>query len=784
MTLKDLTIGSSAHITAIGGNGAQRQHFLDMGLIPGTRVRMIKHAPMGDPIEVQLHGYVLTLRKTDAQSIDIEPTMPNSTTTFDYNNDYPYHSSLHDHNAHPGLGEEGIFHTQDNGKPLPKDTLLTFGLVGQQNCGKTTLFNLLTGSNQHVGNFPGVTIERKDGIIKGYPNTRLTDLPGIYSLSPYTDEERVSRRFLLDDRPHCIINVVDASNIERHLYLTLQLMELDTPMVLAINMMDEITGNGGSIRVNEIERLLGIPVVPISAARSEGIGELMEHAIHIARHQEKPAHCDLCNKDDNGGGVHRCLHSIRHLIEDHAEAAKMPIRFAAEKLVEGDEEIAQALNLSSNERETIEHIAGQMEEERGLDRTAAIADMRFSFIDRVCRSSVVKPTESKEMRRSSRIDRLLTGRYTAIPIFVVAMATIIWSSVDLIGTPLQNWLNNGITWLSSTCEQAMIQWSISDGLRSLIIDGIFGGVGSVVSFVPIIIVLFFFLSLLEDSGYMARIAFVTDRMLRHLGLTGHSIVPMLIGFGCSVPGIMATRTLPSSHDRRMTILLTPFMSCSAKIPIYAFLSAAFFPHHGGLVLASLYLLGVAIGIVVALTAKLWRRDNHAAPFVMELPNYRLPQLRNVSHLLWDKTKDFLQRAFSIILLASVVIWLLQSFNFHLQMVTNPSDSILAWISGILAPLFQPIGLGNWQLVTALISGFLAKENVVATMEVLGCVPLLSPASAISMLVFCLLYTPCVAAIAAIRRELGRNWASFVVLFQCLIAWLMAGVAYLVVSILL
>lgn len=783
MTLKDLAIGASARITAVGGNGAQRQHFLDMGLIPGTTVQMVKHAPMGDPVEVMLHSYVLTLRKADAQSIEIEllPDGAEIDTSSDTNTNYAYHESLPDHNAHPGLGESGIYHVKGDEDPLPKETTLTFGLVGQQNCGKTTLFNLLTGANQHVGNFPGVTIDRKDGVIKGYSKSRITDLPGIYSLSPYTAEEQVSRQFLLDDRPHCIINIVDAGNIERHLYLTMQLMQLNIPMVLALNMMDELRNNGGSIRINEMERLLGIPVVPISAARNEGIVELLEHAMHVARYQERPVIQDICDKSEHGGGVHRCLHSIRHLVEDHAEAAKMPLRFVSEKLAEGDEDIAQTLRLSDNERETIEHIVKQMEEERGLDRAAAIADMRFGYIQRVCQRSVVKPRESKELRRSRRIDRVLTGRWSALPIFVLAMAAIIWCSVDIIGAPLQELLDSGVQALSGLCDRAMVRWEVNEVVRSLVIDGLFGGVGSVISFVPIIIVLFFFLSLLEDSGYMARVAFVTDKLLRHLGLTGHSIVPMLIGFGCSVPGVMATRTLPSSHDRRMTILLTPFMSCSAKIPIYAFLSAAFFPHHGGLVLALLYLLGVLIGITVALLSKLWHRNDHAAPFVMEMPNYRLPQLRNVAHLLWDKTKDFLQRAFTIILLATIVIWFLQSFDFRLQMVDNAGDSILAWIAGSLAPLFRPIGLGHWELVTALVSGFLAKESVVATMEVLGCVALLTPASAVSLLVFCLLYTPCVAAIAAIRRELGGRWAFFVVLIQCMLAWLVAGAVWILAS---
>lgn len=777
MTLKDLEIGAMGIIGHVSGDGSRRQHFLDMGLIPGCVVRMLKHAPMGDPVEVAVHSYFLTLRKADAADITVVPLdkddVPEPVPTVSA----AYLETLHDHNAHPGLGEAGIFHSHNDEHPLPKDTLLSFGLLGQQNCGKTTLFNALTGSNQRVGNFPGVTIDRKDGVIKGHHNTRITDLPGIYSLSPYTPEERVSRLFLLDERPRCIINVVDAGNIERHLYLTVQLMEMGIPMVLGLNMMDELRNNGGSIRVNEMERLLGIPVVPISAARNEGLSELVEHAIHVAHYQEAPMTPDLCGPDDHGGSVHRCLHAVMDIISDAAVKADLPLRFAADKLVEGDTMVSEALDLSDEQRGAVNSMVAQMEKERGLDRAAAIADMRYNFIEHLCNHTVVKPRVSREARRSRSIDRFLTGRWTALPIFIFVMVAVIWLSIDVIGAPLQDLLQSGIDALAQLAARAMSQWSVSPVIQSLVIDGIFGGVGSVVSFVPIIITLFFFLSLLEDSGYMARIAFVTDKLLRHIGLTGHSIVPMLIGFGCTVPSVMATRTLPSSHDRRLTILMAPFMSCSAKIPIYGFLAAAFFPRHGGIVLVSLYLIGIAVGIVVALVARLLHREERPAPFVMELPNYRMPRIRNVAHLLWDRTTDFLQRAFSIILIATIVIWFLQSFDFRIHPVTDSADSILAWIAGVLTPLFAPVGLGHWQIVTALVSGFLAKESVVATMEVLGCVALLTPASAMAMLVFCLLYTPCVAAVAAIRRELGTRWACFVVLFQCLLAWLLSGLSF-------
>ena len=654
-------------------------------------------------------------------------------------------------------------------------------MAGQQNCGKTTLFNQLTGANQHVGNFPGVTVDRKDGVIKGHPETLVTDLPGIYSLSPYTSEELVSRQFIMEEKPKAIINIVDANNIERNLYLTMQLMELGVPMVLALNMMDEVRNNGGSILMNEMEKILGLPVVPISASKNEGVAELVEHAIHVAKYQEAPIRQDFCDKDDHGGAVHRCLHSIMHLIEDHAQRVDIPVRFAASKLIEGDEIVLEALQLSQNEKETLEHLIVQMEEERGLDRAAAMAEMRFAFIKRLCDKTVVKPKESKEYQRSRRIDKVLTGKWTAIPIFILVMVSVIWLSIDVLGAPLQDWLDQGISWLATQCGTALANWNVNPAVQSLVVDGIFGGVGSVLSFVPIIILLFFFLSLLEDSGYMARVAFVSDSFLRKLGLTGHSIVPMLIGFGCTVPAVMATRTLHSTHDRWRTILLTPFMSCSAKIPIYAFFTSMFFPRHGGVVLIGLYLLGIVIGIVTALVTKWFGKKRDVAPFVLELPNYRLPGIKNVAHLLWDKTKDFLQRAFTVIFIASLVIWFLQTFDFHFQMVENGEGSMLASVAGWIAPIFRPLGLGSWQVVTALISGFMAKESVVATLEVLDAMPLFTTVTSISMLVFCLLYTPCVAAIAAIRRELGGKWVFFVILFQCTVAWLCAWIAYLIAN---
>ena len=780
ITLDKLEIGQSAVIKSVGGEGQRRQHFLDMGVIPEAIIKLVKYAPLGDPMEVLIHGYSLTLRKNDAKLIGVQPCEDEKNIDkLDPNK--LYDTALHDHNAHPGLGEEGIYHDKTHETPLPKGTQLTFALAGQQNCGKTTLFNQLTGANQHVGNFPGVTVDRKDGVIKGHPETSVTDLPGIYSLSPYTSEEIVSREFILKEKPKGIINIVDANNIERNLYLTMQLMELGTPMVLALNMMDEVRNNGGSILVNEMEQILGLPVVPISAAKNEGVSELVDHAIHVAKYQEAPVRQDFCDKDDHGGAVHRCLHSIMHLIEDHALRADIPVRFAASKLVEGDNIVLEALQLSQNEKETLEHLIVQMEEERGLDRAAAMAEMRFAFIKKLCEKTVVKPKESKEYQRSRRLDKYLTGKWTAIPIFILVMVGIIYLSIDLLGAPLQDWLDQGISWLAVQCGNALASWDVSPAVQSLVVDGIFGGVGSVLSFVPIIILLFFFLSLLEDSGYMARVAFVSDSFLRKLGLTGHSIVPMLIGFGCTVPAVMASRTLHSTHDRWRTILLTPFMSCSAKIPIYAFFTSMFFPHHGGVVLICLYLLGIIVGIVTALFTKWMGNNGDVAPFVMELPNYRLPGMKNVAHLLWDKTKDFLQRAFTVIFIASLVIWFLQTFDFHFNMVENGEGSMLASVAGWIAPVFRPIGLGEWQIVTALVSGFMAKESVVATLEVLDAMPLFTTITSISMLVFCLLYTPCVAAVAAIRRELGTKWMLFIILFQCAVAWICAWFAYLIAN---
>ena len=776
MTLRELPVGGSAVILEVGGTGSLRQHFLDMGLIPGAQVKLVKYAPLGDPMELLVGGYTLTLRLADAAKIRIElaEELPQEGN---FIADDPSVRSV-DPAAHPGFGEAGRYHDKSHENPLPDGTLLTFALAGNHNCGKTTLFNQLTGANQHVGNFPGVTVDRKDDVIRGHADTRVTDLPGIYSLSPYTSEEIVSRDFILKEKPRGIINIVDAGNIERNLYLTMQLMELNVPMVLALNMMDEVRGNGGSIRINEMEEILGLPVVPISAAKNEGIDELISHAVHVARYQERPVRQDFCDKDDHGGAVHRCLHGIMHLIEDHAERAGIPVRFAASRLVEGDKAVEQALGLQQNEKEMVEHIIVQMEQERGLDRNAAMADMRFAFIRRLCAQTVVKPRESKEYLRSRRIDRILTGRWTAIPIFVVVMSLVIWLSIDVLGAPLQDLLDRGIQALAGAVDTGLQRWEVSDALRSLVVDGIFGGVGTVVSFVPIIIILFFFLSMLEDSGYMARVAFVTDKLLRRLGLSGRSIVPLLIGFGCSVPAVMATRTLPSSRDRKMTILLTPYMSCSAKIPIYAFFTSAFFPGHGGLVLVILYLSAILVGIVVALVSRLVPGQSAPSPFVMELPNYRLPGAKNVGHLLWDKTKDFLQRAFTVIFIASIVIWVLQSFDWRFRLV-DPENSMLAAVAGVIAPLFAPLGLGDWRIVTALVTGFLAKESVVATLEVLNVTTTLTALTAIPMLAFCLLYTPCVAAIAAVKRELGGKWALVVVVFQCLVAWVVAWLAYLV-----
>ncbi len=771
MTLKDLKVGHSAKIVKVGGKGALRQHFLDMGVVPGVSVKLIKYAPMGDPMELLIHGYELTLRLDDAAKIEIwEVKGPEK-------NFQSKHPLRREEEEHPGLGEDGKYHVKKGENPLPKDTCLTFALAGNQNCGKTTLFNQLTGTNQHVGNFPGVTVDSKSGSIKGYSNTLVTDLPGIYSLSPYSAEEIVSREFIIKKSPTGIINIVDATNIERNLYLTLQLMELDVPMVLALNMMDEVNGNGGTILINEMEQMLGIPVVPISAAKNEGVTELIKHAVHVAKYQEKPGRMDFCGKDQDGGAVHRGIHSIMHLIEDHTQRAGIPIRFAASKIIEGDKIILDALKLSSNEKQVIEHIILQMEEERGLDRSAAIADMRFSFIQKLCSKTVVKPKESKEHRRSRRIDKILTGKYTAIPSFLVIMSIIFWLTFNVLGAALQELLENGITWVTDMTDNLLVAANVNEVLRSLIIKGIFVGVGSVLSFVPIIVILFFFLSMLEDSGYMARIAFVMDKLLRRIGLSGRSIVPMLIGFGCTVPGVMASRTLPSARDRKMTIMLTPFMSCTAKLPIYAFFTALFFPRHGGLIMIGLYLLGIMVGILFAFCLKNTLFKGNAVPFVMELPNYRMPGMKNVLHLLWDKTKDFLQRAFTVIFVASIMVWFLQSFDFHLNLVKNSQESILAVVAGFISPAFLLLGFGDWRIVTSLIAGFMAKESVVSTLSVLSgpedILYMLTPLSAVALLVFCLLYTPCVAAIASIKRELGFKWALGIVLVQCVIAWLVS-----------
>ena len=777
MKVNELKIGQHAEVLSVGGQGSIRQHFLGMGIIPGSVITLQGRAPLGDPLEILVQGYSLTLRNSEAEQVEVKvvnAVEPGS----EQSPDIAYNLSVHGDNSHPGFGEEGKYHSPDHAHPLPKGEALTFALVGQQNSGKTTLFNQLTGSNQHVGNFPGVTVDRKDGQIRNHPGTLVTDLPGIYSLSTYTQEEIVSRDFVLNEKPKVIIDIADANNIERHLYLTMQLMELDVPVVLALNMMDELEGNGGSIRVNIMERELGLPVVPISAAKGEGVDELVEHAIHIATYQETPARQDFCSPEDHGGAVHRCLHSIMHLVEDHAVRAGIPLRFAASRLVEGDEEVLKALQLTDGERHILEEIITQMEKERGLDRYAAMADMRYAFIHRLCSQSVVKPRQSRERIRSNRIDRILTGRFTAIPAFICILGLVFWLTFDVIGTPLQDLLDRGITALGELVNRAFIAWNVSEPIRSLVVDAIFGGVGSVLSFVPIIIVLFFFLSMLEDSGYMARIAFVSDSFLRKLGLSGRSIVPMLISFGCSVPGVMAARTLPSARDRKLTILLTPFMSCSAKIAIYGFFAAAFFPRHAGLAMISMYLLGIALGILVALVRKWVHRGTQASPFVMEMPTYRLPQARNVGHLLWDKTKDFVQRAFTVIFLATLVIWFLQSFDFRMNLVSDCSQSILAKVSGLIAPVFAPLGLGDWRVVTSLVSGFLAKESVVSTMELLDVNAVLTTASAAAMMVFCLLYTPCVAAIAAIRRELGSKWSIFVVVFQCVFAWVIALLTYL------
>lgn len=776
MKLNELQIGSTATILSVGGEGALRQHFLDMGLIQGTEVTVVQYAPMGDPIELRLHGYELTIRLKDAKNIEIskEHKPKNIRKKVEKQE-----------KLHPGYGEGGKFHNRKEETPLPEGETLTFALVGNQNCGKTTLFNQLTGSKQHVGNFPGVTVDRKDGVIKGHNNTLITDLPGIYSMSPYSSEEIVTREFVIREKPKGIINIVDATNIERNLYLTMQLLELGFPMVVALNMMDELRENGGSVLVNEMEEALGVPVIPISAAKAEGIEELIQHAIHVAKYQEKPLETDFCRKEE---GVHRGIHAVMHLIEDHAEKAEIPVRFAASKIMEGDEKILEQLNLTENEKNLLEDISRQTEEETGLDRAAAIAQMRFAYIEDVCSESVIKPKESREHLRSRKIDRFLTGKYTGIPAFVGIMAVVFWLTFNVIGAFLQGLLESGITALTDVVDHAMTAVHVNSVVHSLVIDGIFSGVGGVLSFLPIIVTLFFFLSLLEDSGYMARVAFIMDKLLRKLGLSGRSIVPMLVGFGCTVPGVMASRTLPSERDRKMTILLTPFMSCTAKLPIYAFFTAAFFPKRGALVMIGLYVFGIVMGILMALIFKKTAFKGEAVPFVMELPNYRLPGAKNVGHLLWDKAKDFLQRAFTVIFIATIVIWFLQNFDMGLNMVSDSQNSILALVAGVLAPIFLPVGFGDWRIVTALISGFLAKESVVSSLTVLfGSSAALQSAltiqGAAALLVFCLLYTPCVAAIASVKRELGGKWAAAMVFGQCLIAWVVAFVVYQIAGLL-
>ena len=768
MTLKELAIGKSAVIRTVGASGALRQHFLDMGMIPGAEVTVVKFAPMGDPMELQVHGYELTLRLAEAEQIEVEEISERTNSHFRGERLKPV--------DHPGLGEEGKYHSEEDANPLPDGTVLTYALVGNQNCGKTTLFNQLTGANQHVGNFPGVTVDRKDGTIKGYPNTNVTDLPGIYSMSPYSSEEIVSRNFVLNEHPKAIINIVDATNIERNLYLTMQLLEMDIPMVVALNMMDEVIGNHGSIDVNTMEALLGVPVIPISAAKNEGVDEVIRHALHVAKYQERPLRQDFCDKSDHDGAVHRCIHAVIHLIEDHAEEAKLPVRFAATKAIEGDPLILEQLQLDQNELDMLEHIVQQMETEREVDRSAAIADLRFDFIERLCEQTVVKPKESKERVRSEKIDKILTGKYTAIPCFIGIMVLVFYLTFNVIGAFLQGVLEMGIDQLSRMAEAGLIALNVNDAIRSLVIDGIFTGVGSVLSFLPIIVTLFFFLSMMEDSGYIARVAFVMDKLLRKIGLSGRSIVPMLIGFGCTVPAVMATRTLTSERDRKMTILLTPFMSCTAKLPIYAFFVSTFFPGKGGLIMSGLYVLGIVVGILIAFLYRGTLFKGEPVPFVMELPNYRLPGAKNVAQLLWEKAKDFLQKAFTVILMATIVVWFLQSFDLHLNLVENSADSILAMIAGALVPILRPLGLGDWRICTALISGFMAKESVVSTLEVLfggGIASVLTPLSAGVLLVFSLLYTPCVAAVASVKRELGAKWAVGMVFWQCLIAWVVA-----------
>lgn len=773
MTLDELKIGQSAIITKVGGDGALRQHFLDMGVIPGSELTLVKFAPMGDPMQLLIHGYELTLRKGDAAKIDIDicPTCEGGES----------HQLAEQSSArteHPGLGEEGRYHTESEENPAPITGKITFALVGNQNCGKTTLFNALTGSNQHVGNFPGVTVDRKSGVIKGHPDAEVVDLPGIYSLSPYTSEEIVSRQFIFNSKPQGIINIVDATNIERNLYLTMQLMELGIPMVLALNMMDEVRNNGGTIDINELETSLGIPVVPISAAKNEGVEELVDHAIHVARYQEGPRRADFCSPTDHGGAVHRCIHAVIHLIEDHAQAAGIPLRFAACKVVEGDARVIEALHLTDNEHDTIDHILKQLEAERCLDPAASMADMRYSYIKRICGRSVVKPVESVEHKRSRRIDEVLTGRWTAIPAFLLFMCLMFWLTFDVIGGTMQEWLDEGIQWITAQTDALLQSWNVSDVVHALIIDGVFSGVGAVVSFIPIILTLFFFLSILEDSGYMARIAFVTDKSLRRIGLSGRSIVPLLMGFGCSVPSVMASRTLPSARDRQLTVMLTPFMSCTAKLPIYAFFTQLFFPDNGALVMISLYLLGILMAIIVALVLKNTIYRGEPVPFVMELPNYRIPTAVSVMRLIWDKGKDFMQRAFSVIFIATIVVWFLQSFDFHLSLVADPQNSILASVASVISPIFEPLGFADWRITTSLISGFMAKESVVSTLTVLfgsgvSISSVLGVASAYALLVFCLLYTPCVATIATVRHELGNRHAWAMVVWQCVVAWLVS-----------
>lgn len=772
LKLSELKVGESAVIQNVGGQGELRQHFLDMGIIPGAEVTLVKFAPMGDPMELQVHGYELTLRLAEADKIQIQKIIERS-------NKHERIQKIHTSN-HPGLGEDGKYHLKGEGTPLPKGTLLSFALVGNQNCGKTTLFNQLTGSNQHVGNFPGVTVDKKTGAIKNHENTEVTDLPGIYSMSPYTSEEIVSRNFVLNEKPKAIINIVDATNIERNLYLTMQLLEMNVPMVIALNMMDELIGNKGAIDINKMESMLGVPVVPISAAKNQGVQELINHAMHIAQFQEKPVQQDFCSKDDHGGAIHRAIHTVESIIEDHAEKEGLPVRFCATKVIEGDSLIIKQLELDQNELEMIEHVVVQMENEGKMDRSAAIADMRFDFIERVCEQTVKKPQESKERRRSEKLDKVLTGKWTAIPCFILIMATVFYLTFNVIGAFLQTVLEIGIEKLTILISNLMNMANVNETIQNLVIEGIFGGVGSVLSFLPIVVTLFFFLSILEDSGYIARVAFFMDKLLRKIGLSGKSIVSMLIGFGCTVPAVMSTRTLPSRRDRRMTILLTPFMSCTAKLPIYAFFVSAFFPGKGGIIMTGLYFLGIVVGILVALVFKSTIFKGEAVPFVMELPNYRMPGMKNVVQLLWEKAKDFITKAFTIILLATIVVWFLQSFDFRLNLVTDSSESIMAKISSLIAPIFRPIGLGDWRIVTSFISGFMAKESVVSTMEILfgtGITVALTKQAAISMLVFSLLYTPCVAAIAAIKRELGAKWAVTVVFFQCAIAWLFSLIVY-------